>query len=76
LEGNEITHEPRLGSLCTGYAALRSRGLGRVLGDLAKLGYNASWTSLRASDGGQADETIAFGLDGTQYVKTLAASER
>jgi DNA (cytosine-5)-methyltransferase 1 len=35
-------------------AAVRSRGLGRVLGDLAKVGYNASWTSLRASDVGAA----------------------
>jgi DNA (cytosine-5)-methyltransferase 1 len=35
-------------------AAIRSRGLGRVLGDLAKVGYNASWTSLRASDVGAA----------------------
>jgi DNA (cytosine-5)-methyltransferase 1 len=35
-------------------AAIRSRGLGRVLGDLAEIGYNASWTSLRASDVGAA----------------------
>jgi len=35
-------------------AALRSRGLPRVLGDLAALGYDASWTSLRASDIGAA----------------------
>ena len=35
-------------------AAIRSRGLGRVLGDLAALGYDASWTSLRASDIGAA----------------------
>jgi DNA (cytosine-5)-methyltransferase 1 len=35
-------------------AALRSRGLGRVLGDLAALGYDAQWTSLRASDVGAA----------------------
>lgn len=30
--------------------ALRSRGLDRVLGDLASLGYDTAWTSLRASD--------------------------
>jgi len=35
-------------------AAIRSRGLGRVLGDLATLGYDTSWTSLRASDVGTA----------------------
>ena len=31
-------------------AAIRRRGLDRVLGDLAELGYYAVWTSLRASD--------------------------
>jgi DNA (cytosine-5)-methyltransferase 1 len=35
-------------------AAIRSRGLGRVLGDVAEIGYNASWTSLRASEIGAA----------------------
>jgi DNA (cytosine-5)-methyltransferase 1 len=35
-------------------AAIRSRGLYRVLGDLAEIGYDASWTSLRASDVGAA----------------------
>ena len=33
-------------------AAIRSRGLNRVLGNLAALGYDANWTSLRASDVG------------------------
>lgn len=33
-------------------AALRRRGLDRVLGDLASLGYDAVWTSLRAGDVG------------------------
>lgn len=33
-------------------AALRRRGLDRVLGDLAAHGYDAVWTSLRASDVG------------------------
>ncbi len=47
-----------LGHLRPGYvlvenvAALRSRGLGRVLADLAALGYDTQWTSLRASDTG------------------------
>jgi DNA (cytosine-5)-methyltransferase 1 len=35
-------------------AAIRSRGLNRVLGDMAALGYDASWTSVRASDVGAA----------------------
>lgn len=35
-------------------AAIRSRGLNRVLGDLAALGYDANWTSVRASDVGAA----------------------
>jgi DNA (cytosine-5)-methyltransferase 1 len=35
-------------------AALRSRGLGRVLGDLAGLGYDTQWASLRAADIGAA----------------------
>jgi DNA (cytosine-5)-methyltransferase 1 len=33
-------------------AAIRRRGLDRVLGDLAELGYYSVWTSLRASDVG------------------------
>jgi DNA (cytosine-5)-methyltransferase 1 len=33
-------------------AALRSRGLGKVLADVATLGYDAQWTSLRACDTG------------------------
>ncbi|MFC7718857.1 DNA cytosine methyltransferase [Nonomuraea recticatena] len=33
-------------------AALRRRGLDRVLGDLAALGYDTAWTCLRASDAG------------------------
>jgi DNA (cytosine-5)-methyltransferase 1 len=32
----------------------RSLGFGRVLGDLAEIGYDSSWTSLRASDVGAA----------------------
>jgi DNA (cytosine-5)-methyltransferase 1 len=35
-------------------AALRIRGLGRVLADLAALGYDTQWASLRASDIGAA----------------------
>jgi DNA (cytosine-5)-methyltransferase 1 len=33
-------------------AALRSRGLGRVLADLAALGYDTQWACLRAADTG------------------------
>ncbi len=33
-------------------AALRSRGLAKVLGDLAALGYDAQWACLRAADAG------------------------
>jgi len=33
-------------------AALRTRGLAKVLGDLAALGYDAQWLCLRASDAG------------------------
>ena len=35
-------------------SAIRSRGLARVLGDLANNGYDSIWTSLRASDVGAA----------------------
>src|SRR5580658_5068089 len=31
-------------------SAIRSRGIGRVLGDLAQSGYDTVWTRLRASD--------------------------
>ncbi len=33
-------------------AALLHRGMGRVLGDLAEIGYDAEWASIRASDVG------------------------
>lgn len=33
-------------------AALRTRGLGRVLGDLAALGYDTQWLCIRAADAG------------------------
>jgi DNA (cytosine-5)-methyltransferase 1 len=42
---------PRL-VLLENVAALRSRGLGTVLGDLAALGYDTAWMCLRASDVG------------------------
>jgi DNA (cytosine-5)-methyltransferase 1 len=55
-----------LGQLRPGYvlvenvAALRARGLGRVLADLAALGYDTQWTSLRASDIGAAHRRGRF----------------
>ena len=33
-------------------AALRTRGLAKVLGDLAEIGYDTQWTCLRAADAG------------------------
>jgi DNA (cytosine-5)-methyltransferase 1 len=33
-------------------AAIRSRGLGRILGDMAEIGYDTSWTSLRPPEVG------------------------
>lgn len=37
-------------------AAIRSRGLDRVLGDLAEIGYDVRWTCIRASDVGAAHQ--------------------
>ncbi|MGR6999963.1 DNA cytosine methyltransferase [Yinghuangia aomiensis] len=37
-------------------SAIKRRGLGRVLGDLAELGYDARWMCLRASDIGAAHQ--------------------
>lgn len=42
--------------LCVGGGAPPLRALGRVLGDLAELGYNAAWTGLRAADVGAPHE--------------------
>ena len=46
-------------------AALRTRGLAKVLGDLAALGYDAQWTCLRASDAGaphRRDRLLILGV--------------
>ena len=61
-------------------AALRSRGLGRVLGDLATLGYDANWTSLRASDVGAAHRrerifVLAFRPEGLELLRDAADAE-
>jgi DNA (cytosine-5)-methyltransferase 1 len=46
-------------------AALRTRGLGKVLGDLAALGYDTQWTCLRAADAGaphRRDRMLILGV--------------
>lgn len=42
--------------LCVGGGAPHLRALGRVLGDLAELGYDAAWTGIRAADVGAPHE--------------------
>ena len=61
-------------------AALRSRGLDRVLGDLAALGYDAQWTSLRAADVGAAHRRerafiLAFRPEGLELIQAAAYTE-
>ena len=46
-------------------AALRTRGLAKVLGDLAALGYDTQWTCLRAADAGaphRRDRMLILGV--------------
>jgi len=46
-------------------AALRTRGLAKVLGDLAALGYDTQWTCLRAADAGaphRRDRLLILGV--------------
>jgi DNA (cytosine-5)-methyltransferase 1 len=61
-------------------AAIRRRGLDRVLGDLAALGYDADWTSLRASDIGAAhrrERVFILGHHpGAFYLLTTANARR
>jgi DNA (cytosine-5)-methyltransferase 1 len=72
-----------LGQLRPGYvlvenvAALRARGLGRVLADLAALGYDTQWASLRASDIGAAhrrDRIFILGRQPGALPRLLAAA--
>jgi DNA (cytosine-5)-methyltransferase 1 len=54
-------------------AAIRRRGIDRVLGDLAALGYDTVWTSLRASDVGAAHRRervfmLAYQPDGQTFL--------
>jgi DNA (cytosine-5)-methyltransferase 1 len=72
-----------LGQLRPGYvlvenvAALRARGLGRVLADLAALGYDTQWASLRASDIGAAhrrDRIFILGWQPAALPRLLTAA--
>lgn len=59
-------------------SAIRSRGLGRVLGNLATCGYGASWTSLRASDVGAPHRRervfiLAYRPEATEILTTAYA---
>jgi DNA (cytosine-5)-methyltransferase 1 len=57
-------------------AGLRRRGLDRVLGDLAELGYYAAWASLRASDIGaphRRERVFILGYhEGTEQILAAA----
>ncbi|HUY45040.1 MAG TPA: DNA cytosine methyltransferase [Streptosporangiaceae bacterium] len=72
-----------VGQLRPGYvlvenvAALRTRGLGRVLADLATLGYDTQWASLRASDAGAAhrrDRLFILGWQPAALPRLLSAA--
>jgi DNA (cytosine-5)-methyltransferase 1 len=59
-------------------SALRTRGLGRVLGDLAALGYDAQWTCLRASDAGaphRRDRLLILGVRPGTASRLAAAAD-
>jgi DNA (cytosine-5)-methyltransferase 1 len=58
-------------------AALRIRGLGRVLADLAALGYDTQWASLRAADIGAAhhrDRIFILACEPAALPRLLAAA--
>jgi DNA (cytosine-5)-methyltransferase 1 len=58
-------------------AALLGRGMGRVLGDLAALGYDAEWTVLSAADVGGAAPPRAnldCGLPRLRWTRRIACS--
>ena len=59
-------------------AALRRRGLDRVLGDLAESGYHAVWTSVRASDVGaphQRERLFILGYQPEALPRLAAAAD-
>jgi len=59
-------------------AALRTRGLAKVLGDLAALGYDAQWTCLRAADAGaphRRDRLLVLAVRPGQAGRLAAAAD-
>jgi len=59
-------------------AALRTRGLGKVLGDLAALGYDAQWVCLRAADAGaphRRDRLLILAVRPGEAARLAAAAD-
>jgi DNA (cytosine-5)-methyltransferase 1 len=59
-------------------AALRTRGLAKVLGDLAALGYDTQWTCLRAADAGaphRRDRVLILGVRPGTAARLAAAAD-
>lgn len=59
-------------------AALRTRGLGKVLGDLAALGYDTQWTCLRAADAGaphRRDRLLLLAVRPGEAARLAAAAD-
>ena len=59
-------------------AALRTRGLGKVLGDLAALGYDTQWMCLRAADAGaphRRDRLLILAVRPGQPARLAAAAD-
>jgi DNA (cytosine-5)-methyltransferase 1 len=59
-------------------AALRTRGLAKVLGDLAALGYDTQWTCLRAADAGaphRRDRLLILGVRPGEAARLAAAAD-
>jgi DNA (cytosine-5)-methyltransferase 1 len=59
-------------------AALRTRGLAKVLGDLAALGYDTQWVCLRASDAGaphRRDRLLVLAVRPGQAGRLAAAAD-
>ena len=57
--------------------AIRSRGIDRVLGDLASLGYDSVWTSVRASDIGaphRRERVFILGYENNAEARALLAT--
>ena len=59
-------------------AALRTRGLAKVLGDLAALGYDTQWVCLRAADAGaphRRDRLLILGVRPGEAARLAAAAD-